>query len=64
MKRSFVMEKVKEEFKRKETIIYGRGKAIVSNEVRDYSKDSFFIKKAAEAKEALSKMDLSILKKK
>ncbi len=58
------MEKVKEEFKRKETIVNGRGKAIVSNEVRDYSKDPFFIKKAAEAKEALSKMDLSILKKK
>lgn len=58
------MEKVKEEFKRKETIINGRGKAIVSNEVRDYSQDPFFIKKAAEAKAALSKMDLSILKKK
>ncbi len=58
------MEKVKEEFKREETIIKGHGKAIISNEVRDYSKDPFFIKKAAEAKEALSKIDLPTLKKK
>ena len=58
------MEEVKEESKKKESIIKGRGKAIISNEVRDYSKDTFFIKKAAEAKEALSKTDLSILKKK
>ena len=58
------MEEVKEESKKKESIIRGRGKAIISNEVRDYSKDPFFIKKAAEAKEALSKIDMSILKKK
>jgi hypothetical protein len=42
----------------------GWGKGIVSNKVRSHANDPFFVKKNAEAKEALSKMDLSVLKKK
>lgn len=37
---------------------------IVSDKVRSYANDPTFIKRAEEAKEALSKADLSILKKK
>jgi len=39
------------------------GKGIVSDEVRSHANDPFFVKKNQEAREALSKMDLSILKK-
>ncbi len=39
-------------------------RAIVSDKVRSYANDPFFVKKNAEAKEALSKIDLSVLKKK
>ncbi len=49
---------------KKTTTIKGFGPPIVTNKVRSYANDPFFIKQAAEAKEALSKMDLSILKKK
>ena len=48
----------------KETIKTGPGRAIVSDKVRSYANDPFFVKKNAEAKEALSKIDLSVLKKK
>ncbi|HEY4325462.1 MAG TPA: hypothetical protein VGN20_15810 [Mucilaginibacter sp.] len=39
-------------------------KAVISTEVRDHSNDPFVLKKVAEAKETLSKTDLSILLKK
>jgi len=48
----------------KEKIITGPGRAIVSDKVRSHANDPFFVKKNAEAKEALSKIDLSVLKKK
>jgi hypothetical protein len=48
----------------KETIKKGPGRAIVSYKVRSHANDPFFVKKNAEAKEALSKIDLSLLKKK
>ena len=48
----------------KEIIIKGRGRAIVSDQVRSHANDPFFVKKNEEAKEALSKIDLSVLKKK
>lgn len=48
----------------KETIKKGPGHAIVSDKVRSHANDPFFIKKNQDAKEALSKIDLSILKKK
>ncbi len=48
----------------KETVIKGPGRAIVSDKVRSHANDPFFVKKNAEAKEALSKIDLSGLKKK
>jgi len=38
--------------------------AIITDKIRSYDNDPYFIKKDAEAKEALSKMDLSIIKKK
>jgi len=49
---------------KKETIQKGPGRAIVSDTVRSHANDPFFIKKNQEAREALSKSDLSILKKK
>lgn len=49
---------------KKETIVKGYGKAIVSDKVRSYANDPTFLKRAAEAKEALSKIDLSILRQK
>ncbi|MDB4873097.1 MAG: hypothetical protein JWL97_4101 [Gemmatimonadales bacterium] len=48
----------------KEIVVKGRGRAIVSDKVRSHANDPFFVKKNAEAKDALSKTDLSILKKK
>ena len=55
----FVMPVAKKETKEK---IHVRG--IVSDSVRSHANDPFFVKKNAEAREALSKTDLSILKKK
>ena len=49
---------------KKETIKTGPGRAIVSDKVRSHANDPFFVKKNAEAMEALSKTDLSILKQK
>ena len=49
---------------KKEAIQKGPGRAIVSDKVRSHANDPFFVKKNAEAKEALSKIDLSTLKKK
>ncbi len=49
---------------KKETIKHGPGRAIVSDKVKSHANDPFFVKKNAEAKEALSKIDLSVLKKK
>lgn len=49
---------------KKETIQKGPCRAIFSDEVRSHASDPFFVKKNQEAREALSKMDLSILKKK
>jgi len=48
---------------KKETI-KGPGRAIVSDKVRSHASDPFFVKKNEEAREALSKMDLSSLKRK
>ena len=48
----------------KETIKTGSGLAIVSDKVRSHANDPFFVKKNEEAKEALSKIGLSVLKKK
>jgi len=48
----------------KDTIVKGPGRAIVSDKVRSHANDPFFVKKNAEARDALSKTDLSILKKK
>jgi hypothetical protein len=48
----------------KETVIKGPGRALISDKVRSHANDPFFVKKNAEAKEALSKIDLSGLKKK
>jgi len=47
----------------KEIIKTGPGRAIVSDKVRSHANDPFFVKKNAEAKEALSKIDLSVLRK-
>ena len=49
---------------KKETVQKGTGRAVVSDTVRSHANDPFFIKKNQEAREALSKTDLSILKKK
>lgn len=49
---------------KKQTIQKGPGPVIVSDKVRSHANDPFFVKKNAEAKEALSKIDLSVLKKK
>jgi hypothetical protein len=48
----------------KEIIKKGPGRAIVSDKVKSHANDPFFVKKHADAKEALSKTDLSTLKKK
>ena len=49
---------------KKETIKQGPGRATVSDSVRSHANDPFFVKKNQEAREALSKTDLAILKKK
>ncbi len=49
---------------KKETTKKGYTEAIITDKIRNYDNDPYFLKKDAEAKEALSKMDLSILKKK
>jgi len=43
---------------KKETINTGSGRAIVSDKVRSHENDPTFLKRAEEAKEALSKIDL------
>lgn len=49
---------------KKETIQKGHGRAIVSDKVRSYANDPFFVKNNADSKEVLSEIDLSVLKKK
>ena len=49
---------------KKETKEKVRPRGIVSDSVRSHANDPFFVKKNEEAREALSKTDLSILKKK
>jgi len=49
---------------KKGTIQKYPGRAIVSDKATSHANDPFFVKKNAEAREALSKTDLSILKKK
>ena len=49
---------------KKEEIKKGQGRGIVSNKVRSHANDPFFVKKNAEAQEAISKIDFSVLKKK
>jgi len=51
------------EIKKRKTV-KGFGPPIVTESVRSHANDPFFVKKNAEAKETLSKIDLSILKKK
>jgi hypothetical protein len=48
---------------KKETL-KGYGPAIVTNKVKSYANDPYFLEKAEKAKESLSKIDLSNLKKK
>jgi hypothetical protein len=49
---------------KKETTGKNHIRGIVSDKVRSHANDPFFVKKNEEAREALSKTDLSILKKK
>jgi hypothetical protein len=49
---------------KKEKTEKGYTEAIVTDKIRNYDNDPYFLKKDAEAKEALSKMDLSIIKNK
>ena len=49
---------------KKETDKKRVSRCIVSDKVRSHANDPFFVKKNAEAKEALSKIDLSIIKEK
>jgi hypothetical protein len=48
---------------KKRTVVKGYGPAILTDQLKSYADEPFFLKQAAEAKEALSKADLSILKK-
>jgi hypothetical protein len=49
---------------KKRIIQKGHSRDIVSDQVKSHANDPFFVKKNREAREALSKTDLSILKKK
>jgi hypothetical protein len=49
---------------KKEASEKNHARVTVSDKVRSHTDDPFFVKKNEEAKEALSKSDLSILKKK
>jgi hypothetical protein len=49
---------------KKEASGKNHARGTVSDKVRSHADDPFFVKKNEEAKEALSKMDLSILKEK